>query len=407
MTDPHQKYREGKESVERAVEDGNICVRDKDLIFELCAAYDSNDSTTPLPSTGKWANDTKPKEITTLHYWTQHLKRVALRLGFEPYDTTLSDADADVINELMKDSRTGVHPDVKDGGFANNTIRNQQCCCRRFYRYHEHLGVEPTDINLTKGDGTYLDPVDMLRKEEIGQIREVADHPRDLALFDILLYTGQRNTAVRSLRIKDVDLQAGVYRLNTDADGLKGADKHGTKRPLLGAVGSIRAWLNSHPFPDTPDAYLITPLPDFSTPDPHRMVSTNTLNYALKNMKRDASIDKPLTAHTLRHNFVTLAKREYGIDDSTVKYLIGHRPESQVMETTYAHLSDDDFLHSAEESAGICDPANISSLSPDECHCGASLSANAKACERCGTVYTPDAYTARLHIAEGMQETYR
>ena len=404
MTTPRENYREAQGTLQGGVERGEVSASDADLIRELCNAFDPENMTVSLPSTGEYANDTKPKKANTLLYWMQHLKRVSERLQYDPYNTSLSDASAQDINQLMTDLRTGRHPDVKDGGLANNTIRNEQGCVRRFYRYHTDLGIDPNDITLISGDKTHVDDRDMLTKEEITNIRDAADHPRDLAIFDLLLYTGQRNTAIRSLRLKDVDLDEGVYYLNTDSDGLKGADENGTKRPLLGAVGSIREWLRYHPFPDNPDAYLITPKPRYSNPEPDSMVSRNTMQYALKNLKEEAGIDKPLNPHAVRHNFVTIAKREYKMDDATVKHLIGHAPDSDVMETTYSHLSDEDHIRAAEEAAGIREPDDKSSLSPDICHCGEPLGPDAKACPRCGTVYTPDAKAATDTIESDLKE---
>lgn len=398
MTSPRQNYQEAQRTLQRAVERGEVAESDAERIQQLCDAYNTDNMTVQLPNDGEYANDTKSKKATTLHYWMQHLKRVAERLQFEGYDTTLSEASADDINHFMSDLRTGKHPDIKDDGLANNTIRNEQGCVRRFFRYHSDLGLDPDDISLINGDDTHVDDQDMLTKEEISRIRDNADHPRDLAIFDLLLYTGQRNTAIRSLRIRDVNLEEGVYYLNTDADGLKGADEYGSKRPLLGAVGSIREWLRYHPFSDNPDAYLITPKPRYSNPEPDKMVSTNTLQYAMKKLKENAGIEKPMNPHSIRHNFVTIAKREYKMDDATVKHLIGHPPDSQVMETTYSHLSDEDHIRAAEEAAGIREPDEESSLSPDICHCGEPLGPNAKACERCGTVYTPDARDAQQQI---------
>jgi hypothetical protein len=247
----------------------------------------------------------------------------------------------------------------------------------------------------------------MLTKEEIDSIREAATHPRDLAIFDLLLYTGQRNTAIRSLRIRDIDLENRVYYLNQDADGLKGAEENGSKRPLLGAVGSLREWLRYHPDADNPDAYLITGKPRYSDVDSESMVSRNTLQYAMKQLKKKAEVDKPMHPHAIRHNFVTIAKREYGMDDATVKHLIGHTPDSDVMETTYSHLSDEDHIRAAEEAAGIREPEQESSLSPDVCHCGEPLPTGAKACPRCGTVYTPDAKSAQDQVQQDMKETYK
>ena len=407
MTDPRAKYQEAQRVTKRAVENGEITERDKELIFELCAAYDPEDMTVPRPTRGDRGDDTKHKKPSTLLYWMQYLKRVAHRLSYDPYNTTLADASADDINQLMTDVRSGKHADVKDDGFANNTIRNTQGCCRRFYRYHRELEIDPDDITLIQGDDTHVDDRDMLTKDEIDRIRESADHPRDLAIFDLLLYTGQRNTAIRSLRIKDVNLDEGIYYLNDEADGLKGAEENGSKRPLLGAVGSVREWLRYHPFSDNPDAYLITPKPRYSNPEPDEMVSTNTLQYAMKKLKEKAEIDKPMNPHSIRHNFVTIAKREYSIDDATVKHLIGHSPDSQVMETTYAHLSDEDHIQAAEEAAGIREPDDESILSPDICHCGEPLPTDAKACPRCGTIYTPDAKAAQDQLDDQIKESYK
>jgi len=402
MTTPRQKYRESKQTLRRASESGSVAEADADRIVQLTAAFDEEDMTESLPANGDRAEDTKSKKPNTLRYWVHSLKRIA-----ERSDTALVDADADTINQLMTDMRSGTHPQVKDDGLSNNTIRNYQGCIRRFYRYHTNLDVDPSDVVLISGDDTHVDDRDMLTKEEIDSIREAATHPRDLAIFDLLLYTGQRNTAIRSLRIRDIDLENRVYYLNQDADGLKGAEENGSKRPLLGAVGALREWLRYHPDSDNPDAYLITGKPRYSDVDPETMVSRNTLQYAMKQLKKKAEVDKPMHPHAVRHNFVTIAKREYSMDDATVKHLIGHTPDSDVMETTYSHLSDEDHIRAAEEAAGIREPEEESSLSPDVCHCGEPLPQGAKACPRCGTVYTPDAKSAQEQIDKDMKDSYK
>ncbi|MEF8885668.1 MAG: site-specific integrase [Haloarculaceae archaeon] len=406
MTTHREEYQEAQRTLQRAVEEGAVTEADHDRIRELCQAYDPENMSVQVSDRGDSSNDTKAKKSSTLTYWTGHLKRAAERLGMDGYETALSEATADDINEFMSDLRTGKHPAVKDSGLKNNTIRNEQGCLRKFYRYHDDLGVDPDDIVLINGDDTEVDDRDMLTKDEIDRIRQAADHPRDLAIFDLLLYTGQRNTAIRSLRLKDIDLDEGVYYLNDEIEGLKGADENGSKRPLLGAVGSIREWLRYHPFPDNPDAYLITPKPRYSSPDPSEMVSRNTLQYAMKKIKEKSGVGKPMHPHAIRHNFVTIAKREYGMDDATVKHLIGHAPDSKVMETTYSHLSDEDHIKAAEEAAGVREPEDESSLSPDICHCGEPLPENAAACPRCGTVFRPDAQAAQEQIGEQMKDSY-
>ena len=68
---------------------------------------------------------------------------------------------------------------------------------------------------------TVVDPGNMLTPDEFHALRQAPEHPRDKAIVDLFLYTGQRNTAIRTLRIKDIDLDEAKYRLNTEADGLK------------------------------------------------------------------------------------------------------------------------------------------------------------------------------------------
>jgi len=47
---------------------------------------------------------------------------------------------------------------------------------------------------------------------------------------------------------------------------------------------------------------------------------------------------------------VTVAKRDYRLDNDTIKHLVYQQPDSKVIETTYSHLSDDDFVYMEEEA---------------------------------------------------------
>jgi len=387
-TTPKGLYTKAKKSLDRAVERGHVTERDADAIREFAAAFDEEDMTTPKP------DDDQYKAYGTLRSYVNNLRRVAKKL-----DVELVEATDDDVNELMTAMR-------EDEGKSKNTVRNYQNNVRKFYRYHD-FDVDPDDISLISQKEPSVDDRDMLTKDEIARIRDAADHPRDLAVFDLFLYTGQRNTAIRTLRIRDIDLDEGVYFYNTDDGGLKGADENGKKRPLLGATASVREWLRYHPDSDNPDAYLITQKPRYCNPDPTTPVARETLAYAMRQLKEEAGIDKPLHPHAIRHNFVTIAKREFDLDDATVKHLIGHRPDSQVMETTYSHLSDEDFIQAAEVGAGISEPEDESSLTPDICRtCGEPLAPGSKACPACGTVYTPDAQAVKESIDDDVKQSY-
>jgi hypothetical protein len=102
---------------------------------------------------------------------------------------------------------------------------------------------------------------------------------------------------------------------------------------------------------------------------------------------------------------ISMCKREYDLDDMTVKFLIGHAPDSKVMENTYAHLAAEDHIKKAERAAGLRDDEEESSLTPEHCNtCGEPLGPQQKACGRCGTVYTPDARSSEKKIEDAMFE---
>jgi methionyl-tRNA synthetase len=94
------------------------------------------------------------------------------------------------------------------------------------------------------------------------------------------------------------------------------------------------------------------------------------------------------------------------MDNSTIKHLIGHGPDSTVMETTYQHLSDDDYIAKAERAMGLREEQEVSPLTPDVCPtCGNHLGSDAKACEGCGAIFTPDAKAAEEQIDEDLWES--
>lgn len=379
---------------------GEITERDAEAILELTNAYDETEFDTPAP-VDETGQKERHREPSTLSLWCQRL-----RLAATDSETELVEADVDVLNRLTKYLLNEKETRYGGRGLARNTVRGAQDSLRVFYRYHDGLDVDPERIATVSRDSSSIDPSDMLTGKEIERAREAAEHPRDLAVLDLFLYTGQRNMAIRSLRIKDIDLENSRYRLNTEMDGLKRADENGEWRPLLLAKASVQDWLRYHPYSDDPDAYLLTAKPNYNEVKPYQMLARNALSRVTNKIKEEAGIGKPMHPHALRHNFVTLAKREYGIDDATIKYLIGHSASSDIMETTYQHLSDEDHNRAAEKALGLRESEDESSLTPVACpQCGDPLPGNAKACH-CGLVITPDAQTTMDDADHDVKQSY-
>jgi hypothetical protein len=140
-----------------------------------------------------------------------------------------------------------------------------------------------------------------------------------------------------------------------------------------------------------------------------RPVGHGVFQYTLKNIKARSGVEKPVYPHMLRHNFVTVCKRDYELPNDTVKYLIGHAKDSRVMETTYSHLSGGEHTEKAMIASGVKEPEDEddSALTPVKCTCGATNPPGARACANCGIVFTPDARNAQETLDESVKEAYR
>ena len=103
------------------------------------------------------------------------------------------------------------------------------------------------------------------------------------------------------------------------------------------------------------DAYVFVGHPKYAKVNPHEPLDPTTPTAILNRLAERAAEEepglelKPTNAHALRHNFVTIALRR-GMDESSIKHQIGHKPGSDVMNTTYAHLKDSDHIREAREA---------------------------------------------------------
>lgn len=376
----------------RALYHDEIALDCGNAIIELCDTYDES----KLKST-KPEGESYRSERTLVSWMTQLLLFATHR------DLTTTTTDG-IIRDLQA-MRDGTHPETKsEDGIGASTLRSYESSLRVFYN-HFDFGVNPEDIPMEKSPQTHIDPEDILTKDEIHRARNACTNPRDRMVFDLLVYTGQRREALVTLRIKDIDIENRTYRYNAEASGLKGAEKRNGKRPLLGALASVRTWINEfHPDPK-PENYLITQLPSYSQRNADRPVNSEMILRISKAVGEKAGIDKPMNAHNMRHAFVTLMKRDYRLDNDTIKYYIGHAKGSNVMETTYSHLSGDDYVKKGEEAFGIREPKETSPLTPPTCDiCDEPLQDDWQTCPYCGHVYGPNAATARSAIEEGMHD---
>lgn len=402
-----QKFERELEKVEEEKEDF-VNPNCADAIKHMAKAYNEDNMLVDVPK-GESTN-----AVSTLQNYVAKCRRFA-------YDVDLLDTSELELKELLQQYKDGTHSSVKDDGLTNGTLRLYSLALRKFYRVHEDVNVNADELPIPTQEETSVDPDDMLTRDEIQELRSAARNNRDLALFDFLIYTGQRASATRTLKIKHLKLEEGQFRLNGNEEGLKGADENGKWRDLLLSAASLRQWLQTgHPNPDDPEAYVFCPLPSFANGGPFKedrnlsddevaraQMGQSSVYETLRRMKERTDVDRPLNPHALRHNFVTIALRR-GVPESAIKHQLGHAPDSRVMESTYAHLKDSDHIREAREAFDLEVQEQESELTPHVCpRCGDNPPDNAKLCPWCGLEFTPDAKELMQQADEQTRESYK
>jgi len=401
---------EFKRELEKVDEERDAFVNpdDADEIIHMARAY-HDEIMLVSPPDGEQTNAS-----STLENYVQKCRRLACEVDL--MDTTEME-----LKELLQQFKDGDHERVKDSGLTNGSVRLYSLALRKFYRVHTDAGIDPEEIPVPTQEESAVDPEDMLTRDEIQDLRSAARNNRDLALFDFMLYTGQRASATRTLQIKHLKIEDEQFQLNSEEEGLKGADENGKWRDLLLSAASIRQWLETgHPDPDNPDAYVFCPLPSFANGGPFSedrnltdeeiattQMGESSVYQVLERMKERTDIDKPLNPHALRHNFVTISLRR-GVPESAIKHQLGHAPDSRVMESTYAHLKDSDHIREAREAFDLETEDVKSELTPEVCpQCGTNPPENARLCHICGLEFTPDAKEKSQEADDKVRESYQ
>lgn len=313
----------------------------------------------------------------------------ALRVLAESCDG-LCEQTPEELNQLLKDVGD-------ERGWSDSTRPVYESAVRKFIGQD---GQEDSDIDSTSPDRSSVDERTVLTVDEFHAIREACIQTRDKALVDFLGYTGQRLSVAQQLTVGDVELEDGQWHF-PKGEGFKGAEKTMRKRPLLGALKSVGEWIEQHPTGEPNDA-LFTAI-NGRQGTPGDTMNTDSFRGALKRAADRAGVDKPANPHAFRHHFVTVAKKQYGMDNETIKKLIGHSPKSNVMQTTYAHLSDDDHIAAAEEAFGLREDEEEDYTAPPVCPaCHRPLRPDTESCPSPGCKNRWDA--GSVPMSEGSQE---
>jgi len=241
----------------------------------------------------------------------------------------------------------------------------------------------------TKGD-LPVKPEDILTEEDILDLINEADHPRDQAMIAVLYETAAEANELIRMKVGSVtfDKQGAVVTL----EGEEGA----RRLRVVFSVPYLQTWINVHRERDNPQAPLW-----LSKQGKARGIGYDNFWFLLKRLRERSKIQKPVSARWVRHARLThLAKV---LPEQKLKKFAGWTPDSR-MASVYVHLSgkdlDKDILELYGREVEEEKPTQII-LTPKECvRCHTENAPTAKFCSTCGMVLNEEEARRLEHLEE-------
>lgn len=293
-------------------------------------------------------------------------------------------ADAETVNTFMRELVT--EPEHRrtdlvdyDGFIQKGTGKNWQDALRGFYRFCTEPGVAddrpdvavewPANdiIRFTEKSTPKHDEGDMPEQADLDAMREAClagqNTRRDRAFVELVAGTGQRVTALVTLRVGDVYLDGDTPHIllnpAIDGDGDKGAIQNtGRWKPIVTDTAPIRQWIKNHPLKDpearaeygAPDdfeeCYLFVGSLRQNSTDASEHWGDEAARKMLDRRKADTAtlsgvetVDIPVNPHNWRHYAYTKSLELPNIDESDRRDVFGWKPGSNTGATVYGHKS--------------------------------------------------------------------
>lgn len=225
--------------------------------------------------------------------------------------------------------------------YSVNTISTYKKVLRRFLAYvfapndFPRVKTLPESIawingHIRRRDQPFIQRSDLLTPDEIDQLLRTATGARDRAFISTLWEAGPRVSEIGNMQIKHVTRVESGYLI--DITG-----KTGSRTPLVvSSAPHLSAWLASHPYRDNPEAPLWV---QHRKPAP---LGYDAFVRLLQRLFHAIGITKPCHPHIFRHSRVTYVLANGIMNEQQAKTYFGWTPESDVIGSTYAHLTDAD-----------------------------------------------------------------
>jgi integrase len=221
------------------------------------------------------------------------------------------------------------------------TISTYKKVLRRFLSYvfapndFPHVKTLPESIawingHIRRREQPEIQRSELLTPEEIERLLRVATCARDRAFIATLWEAGPRVSEIGNMQLKHATRVENGYRI--DITG-----KTGNRSPLVvSSAPYLSAWLASHPAANDPEAPL------WVQHHSNRAMTYDAFARSLQRLFKMAGITKPCHPHIFRHSRVTYVLANAIMNEQQAKTYFGWTPESDVIGSTYAHLTDSD-----------------------------------------------------------------
>jgi integrase len=238
-----------------------------------------------------------------------------------------------------------------------------------------------------------------LTEEEFRNILEVVDHPRDKALYAVIIEGALRVGEVLGLRLRDCKpVRFGEH----PGYEICVSGKTGTSSfPMVQLAPLLTQWINLHPQKHDPEANLwIAKRANAAWGSRYRPLKEGVVNWQFKRHCKEAGINRSVHIHMLRHSKITwsAANTAVGLSDEMAKKCFRWKKSSR-MYSRYVHMGGLDSKKALLALQGIKVEADNkpSVLAQFKClGCGELNAVGALYCTRCGLVL--DAEQARRII---------
>lgn len=263
------------------------------------------------------------------------------------------------------------------------------------------------DIELPSQRASRVDEEKMIDQEDITELKEAANNPRDKALIGFLADTGARIGLASQLRvgdIYDIDTQRPYYKPNPNGVGHKGApDK---RYPILYSQTELREYINRHHIDPRDGAPLWHVFRGYDRTNPQDgAVSEDRIRAILRECKRRCSIDKPVNPHNFRHSAITRLSKT-GHTPQEIKHVAAWADERMLEK--YDHTTDRERNEELRAKAGFIDETDAGTEPPKPTNCGncqTVLGADERFCPSCGAPTTRSARDASDQFADDVFES--